>query len=153
MTLADRLSSGGIQAATGISRQTLAAYLETDYCVFGETPFELHIGVASEPLLELFRQHGTNCAAFITSCNPRSRIVGDAVNASRQAELAKELQRRGLEYVDGAGSHPDGEWPAEFSFLVLGLPLDEAKALGERFEQNAVVWCGADAVPELVVLR
>jgi hypothetical protein len=34
---------------------------------------------------------------------------------------------------------------------VLGRK--EAKAFGARYEQNAIVLCGADAVLELVVLR
>lgn len=135
-----------------ISATLITAYHETDYCVFGESPFILLIGIASEPLAKLYQQRGIDCAAFVTACNPHSRVVGDAANATRQAELARELKRRGLDYLDGAGSHPDGEWPAEFSFLVLSLPLEEAKALGAQFEQNAVVWCGADAVPQLVLL-
>lgn len=36
--------------------------------------------------------------------------------------------------------------------LVLGLALEAAKSLGNAYEQNAVIWCGADAVPNLVLL-
>jgi hypothetical protein len=28
-----------------------------------------------------------------------------------------------------------------------------ARALGEQFEQNAIIWAGAAAVPELLLLR
>ncbi len=35
----------------------------------------------------------------------------------------------------------------------LGLPLEEARALGNEFEQNAIVWSGPDAVPKLILLR
>jgi hypothetical protein len=35
---------------------------------------------------------------------------------------------------------------------VLGLALEAAKSLGRRHEQNAVVWSGPDAVPQLVML-
>jgi hypothetical protein len=35
----------------------------------------------------------------------------------------------------------------------LGLSLEAAKALGKKYDQNAVVWCGPDAIPELVLLR
>jgi len=50
----------------GIPQPTLTAYLETDYCVFIETSFALRIGSVSESLLKLYRQHGADCAAFIT---------------------------------------------------------------------------------------
>ena len=32
------------------------------------------------------------------------------------------------------------------------MGLEEAKVLGCRYEQNAVVWCGVDAVPQLILL-
>jgi hypothetical protein len=51
------------------------------------------------------------------------------------------------------GQHPSNKWPGEEIFLVLGLYFEAAKALGERFGQNAIVWCGIDAVPQLIVLR
>jgi hypothetical protein len=37
--------------------------------------------------------------------------------------------------------------------LILGLDLEAARTLGNRMEQNAIVWIGADAVPELVLLK
>ena len=130
----------------------LSAYLETDYHVFSEPPFALRIKQPSEPLANLFRQYKTSCAAFLTACNPFSRKLDDAANAERQVELAKELTQRGRSFIEGEGRHPSGNW-AEPSYLVLGLSLDEAKKLGRQFEQNAIVWCGADTVPELVLLR
>jgi len=36
---------------------------------------------------------------------------------------------------------------------VPGLSLEASKSLGARFEQNAIVWSGADAVPQLILLR
>jgi hypothetical protein len=138
---------------SGISQATIAAYLETDYRVHGEPHFVLRIGVPSPALARLYRQRGAVCAAFVTACNPHGRKIDEAANAVRQAELERELNLRGLGHLDGEGGHPAGGWPAEASFLVLGIALEEAKELGRRYRQNAVVWCGADAVPELVLLR
>jgi hypothetical protein len=138
---------------SAIDTATVQAYLESDYLVNAPEPFVLRIGVASEPLAQLCRRHRADCCAFVTACNPRSRLVGDEENAARQAELADELTRRGLAFFGGVGRHPAGDWPDEASFLVPGLPLAGAKELGERYDQNAVVWCGPDAVPQLVLLR
>jgi hypothetical protein len=41
----------------------------------------------------------------------------------------------------------------EPSFLVFGLPLETAGPLGKKLVQNAIVWYGADAVLELILLR
>ena len=138
---------------SAVPPSTLAAYHETDYCVFGEPPLVLRIGIASEALAGLYRKHGVECAAFVTACNPFSENIGKEANATKQAELKNELQRRSLVFYEGEGRHPDGGWPAEPSFLVMGFTLESAKSLGTRHEQNAVVWCGTDVVPQLVLLR
>ena len=75
------------------------------------------------------------------------------MNDARQTVLARELQERDLTYIRGVGQHPTNGWTGEQSFLVLGLSRDDARMLGARHEQNAIVWCGPDAVPELVLLR
>lgn len=41
----------------------------------------------------------------------------------------------------------------EPSFLLFGLPLETARPLGKKLDQNAIVWFGGDAVPELILLR
>lgn len=138
---------------TAIAPSTVQAYLETDYRVAAAAPFVLKAGVASAPLASLYRAHRTDCCAFITACNPYSRIVGEQENAERQVELARELTRLGLTLFDSVGRHPAGGWPEEPGYLVLGLSLAAAKALGEKHRQNAIIWCGPDALPELVLLR
>lgn len=140
-------------AGSSIAPATLRAYRETDYRVEGDAPFTLRIGAASPELAALHRAYHTSHSAFVTACNPYSRVLDTAANAARQASLARELHQRRLAFLPGIGRHPTNAWPGEPSFLVLGLPLEDARILGERFEQNAVVWNGADAVPGLVLLR
>jgi len=36
---------------------------------------------------------------------------------------------------------------------VPGLARAAAQELGRQFQQNAIIWAGADAVPELILLR
>lgn len=140
--------------ATIVDPATVRAYSQTHYratepgreCV-------LRVGERNETLLQLQMEHGVNCSAFITACNPYSQMLTDEANRQRQAELASTVNTMGLTGYVGEGRHPDGTWPAEPSFLVLGIDLAGAQALGRRFEQNAVIWCGADAIPKLVMLR
>lgn len=140
-------------AASIIDAGTLQAYRETEYRVLGEQPLTLRVGQVSAGLLALHKSHKVPCSAFLTACNPFSQRCDDDANASRQAALAGELARRGLAFAAGIGQHPSNEWPGEDSFLVFGLDLKSAKALGARFEQNGFIWSSADAVPQLILLR
>jgi hypothetical protein len=139
--------------ASAIDPPTLQAYLETDYRVHGEPDFTLRVGRASAELLAAHKRRRTDCSAFLTACNPFSQPLDAAANAARQASLAKELSSRSLAFLPGVGQHPSNGWPGEDSFLVFGLTLEAAKALGTRLEQNGLVWSGADAVPQLILLR
>jgi hypothetical protein len=136
-----------------IDPETLRAYEETHYRVLGDTPTTLLMGHANFDLAKLHRAFGVDCSAFVTAVNPFSAVTSATSNAVRLAALAEQLGRMGLRFIEGIGVHPSGTWPGEPSFLVLGITLSDAKQLGEQHMQNAIVWCGSDAVPELIPLR
>jgi hypothetical protein len=136
-----------------IDPSTINAYLQTDYCVAGNTPLILRIGIPNDTLAMLYKQLRTKSAAFITACNPYSRGIGELANAERQAKLHLELTQRNLPFLEGTGKHPSGSWPEEPSYLVLSVSLEAAKTIGRKYEQNAIVWCGANTIPELILLR
>ena len=142
---------------SAISLSLIEAYLAAHYRVDAELPFTLRVGVFSKPLALLFQRHQCDCAAYLTACNPFGQDVGQIENAERQAELGQELRGRSLRFIDGMGLDSQSEetqkWPGEASFLVLGLSLEASRALGRKHEQNALIWCSKDAVPQLVLLR
>ena len=142
-----------MQFKSAIDPTMLRAYEETHYRVLGDAPTTLHIGHANPHLAELHRAFGVDCSAFITAANPFSTLTAATTNAVRQAALAEQLDLMKLRFIEGLGEHPSGTWPAEPSFLVLGLTLSDAKQFGMRHGQNAIVWCGSDTVPQLIVLR
>lgn len=141
------------QQGSSIPPQVLQAYRETEYRVGGDAPFTLRIGQASTPLLRAQQEHGSTCSAFVSAWNPHSQLHSDEDNAARHQRLCQVLAERGHRFLPGAGQHPSNDWPAETSVLVFGLPLPQARALGQEFAQNAIVWNGADGVPQLVLLR
>ncbi|MBN3792652.1 DUF3293 domain-containing protein [Burkholderia sp. Ac-20353] len=136
-----------------IPRDTIQAYLETHYHVAGDTPTTLQVGQFNPTLAAMYDARQVTGSAFITACNPFSQDLSPEANAARQEALARELEEHGLTFIEGIGKHPFNDWPGEASFLVLGATLDIAKALGQKHGQNAIVWCGADAVPQLILLR
>ena len=136
-----------------IADDLLESYRDTDYQVHGQDPFSLRIGEVSEPLLRLFKQHRCDCAGFITACNPYSQKLDSSVNAQRHLDLMADLTARSLIFLDGVGLGKDPDWPGEASCLIFGLALEASRVLGNKFNQNAIVWCDAEAVPHLVLLR
>ncbi|MCY1197662.1 hypothetical protein D9M68_58360 [compost metagenome] len=138
---------------SAIPQDVIQAYLETHYHVRGNAPATLKVGEANPVLSDLHGVAGVACSAYITACNPFSEEQEPARNAELQQALAETLRQRGLRHIDGIGQHPSNGWPGEASYLVLGLGLDDARALGTQLGQNAIVWSGADAVPRLVLLR
>ena len=141
-------------AATQIHPDKVRAFLATDYRL-GHTSQDivLTIGRRSERLAALFDAKGVDCGAFLTAYNPQSTIQPDAINDRAHAELAAKLQALGLQAIEGSGSEEGTDWPSEKSYFALGLALQPAKEIGTHFDQDAIVWVGADAVPQLILLR
>ncbi len=139
--------------SSAIPPDLIQAYNETGFRILGLQGFTLRIGSFSNELLVSHKCNRVDCSAFLTACNPYSKELTDKANQERQQELARLLSTRGLKFDEGIGQHLSNQWPGEPSFLVYGLNLESAKKLGAQFEQNAIVWSGADGVPQLVLLR
>ena len=139
---------------TQIHPDKIRAFLATDYRL-GHTDQDivLTIGQRSERLAALFAAKGANCGAFLTAYNPRGALQPDAANHLAHAQLATQLEQLGHEVIAGAGSEKGTDWAAEESYFALGLALEPAKAMGTHFNQDAIVWVGADAKPQLILLR
>ena len=139
---------------TQIHPDKVRAYLATDYRLgHAAQDIVLTIGQRSERLAALFAAKGVNCGAFLTAYNPRSTIQPDEVNDRAHVQLAAKLQELRVHAIEGSGSEEGTEWPAEKSYFALGLALEPAKAIGTHFDQDAIVWVGPDAVPQLILLR
>ena len=139
---------------TEIPPELVEAYGATLFrCGDGSDAFVLRIGAYSAPLADLYVSADVSSAAFLTAFNPRSETQSADANATAHARLGAELAAAGYRLVEGAGEDSAGLWPAERSYLVLGIELEAAREAGRRNGQNAIVWAGADAVPELVLLR
>lgn len=136
-----------------IDRALIQAYLETGYFVHACPPAILRIGQLNAVLAALHRSYEVEASAFLTAYNPFSIHCDDAENKARQRQLIDSMRQDGFPFIEGIGKHPSNQWPGELSILVFGLSLEQAKALGSEFDQNAIVWAGLDAVPQLVLLR
>ena len=139
---------------TAIPDELVTAYRATEYRVTSSThPFVLRIGRRSEDLADLFVQTGKTGATFITAENPFSQTSTMQENAANQACLHHDLSAAGATILEGSGQGEDPAWPAEASYLAIGISREQACELGRKYRQNAIVWIDADGVPELLLLR
>ena len=144
----------GTTRATEIDPQKIRAYLATHYRV-GHTDDcpVLRIGKACPELGPQFAFNDSDCAGFLTAYNPRGTQQSDLKNEASHRLLHAQLSALGLTLIEGSGSEPGTNWPAERSYFALGLTRDAASDYGSAFDQDAIVWVGADLVPQLVLLR
>lgn len=132
--------------------ELLAAYLRTEYRV-NDRGFEfiLHVNEPSSALHACHASFSVDCSAFLTAWNPRSQPLLFHENEAAMRRLVQRLESSQLQWLRGEGVDPGGDWAGEPSLLVLGLDRTSATALGQAFEQNAILCAGADAVPHLVL--
>lgn len=118
-----------------------ASYRATRYRVFLPTATEdLRIGRPATAVDDWLRLHGCRQGVIVTACNPRSLPLGVAANRRLQSALLHLLHAMPHPMLPACNIACDGLWPEEHSLMVAGLSRGEARRLGARFRQNAVVW-------------
>jgi len=139
---------------TNIAAEKVRAYRATDYRL-GHTTQDIVLapGLRSDRLAALFASESVNCGAFLTAFNPLGTQKSDIANDLAHTQLATVLTGLGLKFIEGSGSEEGTHWPTEKSLFALGLGREGAISIGRQFDQDAIVWVGDSAVPELVLLR
>ncbi len=139
---------------SNISSDLIANYLATNYQVgTGAEMFILHINQYSVALSRLLSAYQKNCAAIITAYNPLSKPQSNEKNQIDHAKLGQVLEHYSCPVIESLNKDPSDIWPIEKSFCVLGLNLQVSKSLGQKFNQNAIVWADSSAVLRLILLR
>lgn len=132
--------------------ELIAAYQRTEYRVDDDGhAFVLRVEEPAPLLRACHEAFDVACSAYVTAWNPHSVATPLEVNRAAMARLEQDLTAAGWRWLRGHGVDPEGAWPAEPSVLVLGLDQAAAVALARRYEQNAIVCAGPDAVPHLVI--
>jgi Protein of unknown function (DUF3293) len=135
-----------------VSPEQIDAYQKADYVVFADRQVVLRVGEPNPELDQLIASEGATTAAFVTAANPRGEPRSVTENGVANAALQSFVAAAGYPHFWGEGRDPFGSW-AEPSFLVIGIYRANAEALGQLFEQNAIVFCEVGRVPELIILR
>ncbi len=137
-----------------IPTELISHYLSANYQVMiGSDITTLSINQPSRSISQLFTTSGLQCAVFITAFNPLSQQKELNENLVNNEHLQLTLKQHTHLAFEGISTDPSEQWAAEKSFLALGVNLEISKALGTKFNQNAIVWIGSDATPLLILLR
>jgi hypothetical protein len=123
-----------------ISDELLAAYKATSFEAI--TPvglIKIHIDAKHPSLDSLLTELRNKAWAFITAHNPHSKELTITDNAQRHLMLMKDITGNGFTAFEGAGIPNNSDWSPETSALILGISLDDAKKLGMKYGQNAIV--------------
>lgn len=141
-------------AQTKIASDKIAAYCATDYRVgSGVDVITLRIGEHAPQLSAIFDAAGSPCGMVITAYNPLGEAQDATTNLVAQKRLGEHLRALAPTVLEAEGADPTGAWPPEPSFFALGIDQDTARLVGTRYRQDAVVWVGPNAIPELLLLR
>ena len=135
-----------------LTPELLDAYRNAEYVVFADPHVVMRVGEKNADVDALISAEGAQTAVFVTAANPRGETRSDMENGVANAALQNFVSAAGYPHFWGEGRDPQGSW-AEPSFLVIGIYRNNAEALGQLFEQNAIVFCEVGKPPELILLE
>lgn len=117
-----------------------AAYRATSYVVqWPGAALTLRIDEFSAPLDEILRQIGVREWAFVSACNPGSKLLSDALNQELHQSLIDAVNAKGYCWYPASGVPDAPGWKPEPSLMILGIALPEALILAGALGQNALL--------------
>lgn len=131
-------------------KDLIKAYKETSFIVY-KPMLTIKVDEVNEELNRLLKRNSTVDWAYITAWNPYSELTNDTINEENNNLLRNDLIKYKLFEGEGIGS--DKSWQPEKSFLILGIPLDEAILIGKKYRQNAIVVGKLNEPPQLIWIR
>ncbi|MDV6314774.1 DUF3293 domain-containing protein [Idiomarina sp. HP20-50] len=125
-----------------MDKKLLANYKNTNYRFMADgQQVTLTIGQKNVYFDRLCDSLNQRNGAFITAFNPHSQLLSIKENRERNKQLESTLREIGeVHYFRGEGQDRNKQWPAEESYMVLGLKQQTVIDLARQYQQNALVW-------------
>lgn len=128
-----------------ISADLVRSYRDAQYVIHGDFGgITLKVDESSPKLCELMKMYEVKSAAFLTAFNPFSVLLSPEENTKNHNALIADISSLKLKQISGEGGDPSGDWSKELSILVLGISLQDAECLADRYRQNAFLWITSD---------
>ncbi len=134
-----------------ISEELINAYMETNYFI-DKISIPLKINKYNSFLQNIYDNNNINTCAYITAYNPYSKRVNIDKNIKNNESLKSLLDEKNYKYIEGFGSHPSNEWEKEYSFFIINIDYNSACDIGRKYNQNAILWCNDNCIPQLILL-
>lgn len=120
-------------------KQLEQSYLDTTYSVFtNNEKYDLYINQLIPSEIEQLLENKS--AVILTAWNPRSQALSIEDNMLRNLDLLRSLSNMDYLVFEALGQGADPSWPAEMSFLIIGITQKEAENMAIEHEQYAYVW-------------
>lgn len=132
-----------------ISKELLLGYEATCYSVVNPK-IDIYLKKVNAELNSFLKDHNFTSWCFITAWNPFSIALSLEKNNELNALLEADLKEYNIYPAEGKDTL--GDWPPEISFFVGNISREMAIFLGEKYEQNAIVFGTVDELPELIIL-
>ena len=132
-----------------ISKELLLGYEATCYSVVNPK-IDIYLKKVNAELNSFLKEHNFTSWCFITAWNPFSKALTLDKNNELNALLEADLKEYNIYPAEGKDTL--GDWPPEISFFVGNISREQAIFLGEKYEQNAIVFGTVDELPELIIL-
>ena len=132
-----------------ISKELLLGYEATCYSVINPK-IDIYLKKVNAELNSFLKEHNFTSWCFITAWNPFSIALSLEKNNELNALLEADLKEYNIYPAEGKDTL--GDWPPEISFFVGNISREQAIFLGEKYEQNAIVFGTVDELPELIIL-
>ncbi len=131
-------------------------YLDTTYSIFiNEKQYDIKIGKLLPYVIKNLLDKEKS-AVILTAWNPRSELLSLQENEQRNRKLNSTLKDNNYRVFSALGQGKDLSyklWPAEKSFLVLGITKEEVEKIAVDYGQYAYVWLEAGKPASLMFSR
>lgn len=144
---------GSSQSTSRVETENLlTAYTRTKFVAYSRgRKLIIRVGKLNKGLDRLMVRHRAESCAFVTGWNPGSVRLSDKENHARHERLIRMVQTLACPFLYGTGVAEDGNWPAEKSVLIFAISEKQAKKLGKRFGQLAIVFVTRGRAPRLLI--
>ncbi len=120
-----------------MNTELLKAYQDSKYVV-PELGLTILLNEKESKQIPLLAESNDSTFCFITAFNPYSQSLSAKENSEKNIQLVQELV--GYTYFHGYGQDKEEKWQAEDSFFVLGITKEIAMQLGNKYQQNAILF-------------
>ena len=116
-----------------------ATYATTYWVDLPERSIEFELEKTNAGLDALLKTYDHDQWAFLTAYNPHAQPHNALENQRHLKNLLEDVRSQGLTFLPGRDASDDKNLAPEACLFIFGISADDAKLLGKRYGQAAVI--------------